>query len=389
MTPPLNLDAVFLAVAAPGTSPKDATVPDFAALVEAANATGAAMPVLPELTVETANKPAPHVLELPADETAVVKAAVPALELKAASGAEKITPVASDCTKTQPTFELFDRAVLRLAQTTKVSVTPVPALETSSAETPPRPAKGDVAAKEEEDEVEAPLTVVKIGDEITAEVGSAVVPVVPDLQFKPMKERRKAAIETPAPLAARVEIRAEATPALLQLSKPVERRPARRDAEPVFEVPGALGTGPRTPEISHAAASATTAGLLAANRSQSDFTHEMMHLARDIVSASAEQDVQFNVRPAFLGPVSVTIERGDEGPLLRLGVETQAAALAVKQAEPTLITSTSPFVQVSVDLNSPGQRERSARAAAFLKRGRDVVPDPTIEQATAKTGRFA
>jgi hypothetical protein len=125
------------------------------------------------------------------------------------------------------------------------------------------------------------------------------------------------------------------------------------------------------------------------DRRAPDFSAQLMRLARDVVDVSAGEDVQFNVRPAFLGPVSVTIERRDDGPSLRLGVETQAAAQAVKQAEPVLTTSASPFVQVSVDLNSPGQRERSARTAAFAKRGREIVPDPVILQAAAKSGRFA
>jgi hypothetical protein len=129
------------------------------------------------------------------------------------------------------------------------------------------------------------------------------------------------------------------------------------------------------------------------DRGSSLLSAQVMALARDIVTMGAERDVRFNLRPEMLGPVAVTIERRDDGPMLRLGVETPAAVQAMRQAEPALTEAAartgSPFVQVSVDLQSPGQRDRPARAAPLIKRGRDVVLLAPIEPAVVTSGRFA
>lgn len=129
------------------------------------------------------------------------------------------------------------------------------------------------------------------------------------------------------------------------------------------------------------------------DRAAALFSVQIAALARDVVVVGAERDVRFNLRPEMLGPVAVTIERRDDGPTLRLGVETPAAVQAVRQAEPALTDAAartgSPFVQVSVDLQSPGQRDRPARAASLIKRGRDDVLLAPIEPAVVTSGRFA
>ncbi len=111
---------------------------------------------------------------------------------------------------------------------------------------------------------------------------------------------------------------------------------------------------------------------------------------RDLVTIAGDKDVRFNVRPESLGPVAVTIERGDAGPTLRLGVETPAAAQAVRNAEPALNDSrgNASFVQVTVDLTSPDGRGRTARAAALAQRGRGETHE-TIIPPPATAGRYA
>lgn len=113
---------------------------------------------------------------------------------------------------------------------------------------------------------------------------------------------------------------------------------------------------------------------------------------RDLVNLAQDKNVRFNVRPEVLGPVAVIIERSEAGPTLRLGVETQAAVQAVRQAEPMMNDQRgqAPFVQVTVDLNAPDQRGRPSRAPTIPKRHDEGNSNP-IEQRTtlAVTGRYA
>jgi flagellar hook-length control protein FliK len=128
------------------------------------------------------------------------------------------------------------------------------------------------------------------------------------------------------------------------------------------------------------------------DRGASLFSAHVAALAGDVMAVSAERDVRFNVRPEILGPVAVTIERRDDGAALRLGVENATTAQVVRQAEPVLSDAAaragSPFIQISVDVQSSGQRDRPARVAAIMKRSGDVSL-PEIEQAAVKSGRFA
>lgn len=128
------------------------------------------------------------------------------------------------------------------------------------------------------------------------------------------------------------------------------------------------------------------------DRGASLFSAHVAALAGDVMAVSAERDVRFNVRPEILGPVAVTIERRDDGAALRLGVENATTAQVVRQAEPVLSDAAaragSPFIQISVDVQSSGQRDRPARVTAIMKRSGDVSL-PEIEQAAVKSGRFA
>lgn len=113
---------------------------------------------------------------------------------------------------------------------------------------------------------------------------------------------------------------------------------------------------------------------------------------RDLVTLGQNKDVRFNVRPEVLGPVAVMIEHGPSGPTLRLGVETPAAAMAVRQAEPMMndARGNTSFVQVTVDLNAPDQRARSGRAPIVAKRRSDDDSRAIEPRATlAATGRYA
>jgi hypothetical protein len=113
---------------------------------------------------------------------------------------------------------------------------------------------------------------------------------------------------------------------------------------------------------------------------------------RDLVTLGQNKDVRFNLRPEVLGPVAVMIEHGPGGPTLRLGVETPAAAMAVRQAEPMMndARGNASFVQVTVDLNAPDQRARSGRAPIVAKRRSDDDSRAIEPRATlAATGRYA
>ena len=120
------------------------------------------------------------------------------------------------------------------------------------------------------------------------------------------------------------------------------------------------------------------------------FAVQIADVARDVLTLTKNDDVRFNVRPETLGPLSVTIERGDAGPSLRLGADTPAQVLAVRQAEPMLNDTRggSPFVQVTVDLNSPESRGKPSRAAMLTRHTREqsheiMTPPPVT------TGRYA
>ena len=112
---------------------------------------------------------------------------------------------------------------------------------------------------------------------------------------------------------------------------------------------------------------------------------------RDLAVMAQDKDLRFNVRPEALGPVAVTIERSEAGPTLRLSVETQAAAQAVRQAEPMLNDARGhlPFVQVTVDMSAPDSRNRSPknmlRPAQSTNEGSDRLQSPQ----SAPVGRFA
>ena len=113
---------------------------------------------------------------------------------------------------------------------------------------------------------------------------------------------------------------------------------------------------------------------------------------RDLVHLAQDKDVRFNVRPEALGLVAVTIERDAAGPTLRLAVETQVAAHAVRQAEPMMndARGVAPFVQVTVDLNASDQRGRHARAPINAKRQSGDAATPIEHRTTlAATGRYA
>ncbi len=115
-------------------------------------------------------------------------------------------------------------------------------------------------------------------------------------------------------------------------------------------------------------------------------------VARDVLRVSGDADVRFNVRPEMLGPVAVTIEKSDAGPMLHLGVETQAALQAVRQAEPLLNDARSavPFVQVTVDMNGPDSRSRPrVPPTGSPLRGRHHLSEVGDASAHRPTGRYA
>jgi hypothetical protein len=395
MTPLLNLDAVLVTIATPGASPKVEALPDFAALVAAARPMDvtAPTPMIPGQSVEIADVPAPIVeAAVCADARVVVppgfQPAVPPVETTDDDETVKTLPL--ELASGKPKLDAPEQAVVRLPKPIMAPVAPVPVIETFPAEAADRPLTDDEAVGSSEAGI--PTIAAETVDPASVVVAPTAFPVVADLGPQSLKEKPKAdntmSVSTPQS-AVRAVVRREEMPVTSQPAQPAERRAAQRGAEHISGVLGLPDAGPRAPGVVMAAAPSSEAGSSMPDRRAPEFPAQIVHLARDVVAVSAGEDVQFSVRPAFLGQVSVTIERSDDGPSLRLGVETQAAAQAVKQAEPMLNTLASPFVQVSVDLNSPGQRERSAKTAAFLKRGREIAPDPTIEQAAIKVGRFA
>jgi hypothetical protein len=121
------------------------------------------------------------------------------------------------------------------------------------------------------------------------------------------------------------------------------------------------------------------------------FAVQIADVARDVLRITGDAEMRFNVKPDTLGPIAVTIERGEAGLGLKLGVETPAAVQAVRQAEPILndVRGNAPFVQVSVDLNSPDARGRPARAAALIRRARQDDREIMLQHAPVTTGRYA
>jgi hypothetical protein len=121
------------------------------------------------------------------------------------------------------------------------------------------------------------------------------------------------------------------------------------------------------------------------------FAVQIADVARDVLRITGDAEMRFNVKPDTLGPIAVTIERGDAGLGLKLGVETPAAVQAVRQAEPILndVRGNAPFVQVSVDLNSPDTRGRQARAATLIRRARQDDREIMLQHAPVTTGRYA
>jgi hypothetical protein len=121
------------------------------------------------------------------------------------------------------------------------------------------------------------------------------------------------------------------------------------------------------------------------------FAVQIADVARDVLRITGDAEMRFNVKPDTLGPIAVTIERGEAGLGLKLGVETPAAVHAVRQAEPILndVRGNAPFVQVSVDLNSPDARGRPARAAALIRRARQDDREIMLQHAPVTTGRYA
>jgi hypothetical protein len=121
------------------------------------------------------------------------------------------------------------------------------------------------------------------------------------------------------------------------------------------------------------------------------FAVQIADVARDVLRITGDAEMRFNVKPDTLGPIAVTIERGDAGLGLKLGVETPAAVQVVRQAEPMMndVRGNAPFVQVSVDLNSPDARGRQARAATLIRRARQDDREIMLQHAPVTTGRYA
>ena len=222
---------------------------------------------------------------------------------------------------------------------------------------------------------------------ISATETKAPSPRVASKTAKSMPRSDGAAVVDGFKLAA---VRDQAIPVVSEKLNRAEPLLVRNAADSPMLLP--IDLQPRTfVSVAHDAVS-SNAGSSNADRGQSAFFAQIATLARDVMVVSSDKDVRFNVRPETLGPVAVTIERGNDGPVLRMSVETPFAVQVVRHAEPMLsdaaARSGAPFVQVSVDLNAPGQRERAPRAA-LMKRSRGIASQPLESIATAKTGRFA
>jgi hypothetical protein len=112
---------------------------------------------------------------------------------------------------------------------------------------------------------------------------------------------------------------------------------------------------------------------------------------RDLIAIARDKDVRFSVRPEILGPIAVSIERSDAGPILRLGVDTQAAVQAVRQAEPMMndARGNAPFVQVTVDMSAPDGGARTPRSLPQSRAKRDQKLEQTPQMQPALAGRYA
>lgn len=207
--------------------------------------------------------------------------------------------------------------------------------------------------------------------------------IAPDVD-RPMLVRQTVADSAPQPRA----LSPDAAP--VGIAAPVVVEPAKRASGIAIErtelsflppsevralAPGALSDKPFVPALDR---SVTFAPVIA-------------DAVRDLIAIAQEKDVRFNVRPEMLGPIAVTIERTDAGPTLRLGVETLAAAQVVRQAEPTLndARGAAPFLQITVDMNAPDSRGRSARATPPQRAIENNVVEQIHHQVPVSTGRYA
>jgi hypothetical protein len=216
------------------------------------------------------------------------------------------------------------------------------------------------------------------------------VPDVPVLLVA--SEPVQAEATRPKPKPARADV---AAPASIDLPGPVIAAPIVVERISLVAVRKTEGDDPVTVTIADGPRPSTPLPIERSTITLPDrvptFPAYVVDAARDILSIIKDNDVRFNVRPETLGTVAVTIERGDAGPSLRLGVETAAAVQAVRQAEPMLndLRGALPFVQVTVDLNSPDARGRAARAPATARRGHTAISGVMIEQAPTRGGRYA
>jgi len=113
-------------------------------------------------------------------------------------------------------------------------------------------------------------------------------------------------------------------------------------------------------------------------------------LIRDLTAIAAGPTARFDLRAEALGPLAVTITRGEEGNTLRLGVESREVAQHIRSAEPQLADLSSrtgtPFVQVNIDLS---QREQRQRGPARLLSRNDARLIATATTPATPGGRFA
>jgi Flagellar hook-length control protein FliK len=167
----------------------------------------------------------------------------------------------------------------------------------------------------------------------------------------------------------------------------------RESPAPTIDLPAAFAA-PRPTAFQSSMFAPPTAQVLPGHHSADGFGGPLLMLARDVVQLSGDADVHFNVRPETLGPVAVTIARGEDGARLHLGVESQTALQAVRQAEPRLTDSAArsgaPFVNVTVDLNAREQRGRSQTAVLSRRSDRNAAAaTQPIDVYATRTGRFA
>lgn len=126
---------------------------------------------------------------------------------------------------------------------------------------------------------------------------------------------------------------------------------------------------------------------------QAETAYLVSHIASGADVNARNNDVRFILKPETLGAIEIALAHDADGTAVRMGADTPIAVQQLRSVEQNLVEAGtrngSPFVRVDIDLASPGQRDRSARALVPPKRALQSVLGRRVGINPAMLGRFA